>query len=105
LTLLQAVAFGLVVLLSAAAAAAVVLAAKGALDTHRFTIEVMHGIGATDIQVTHLFQRKIAIDSFLGSMAGGLAAAFVLALLAGERAADRCCGGPDWRQRPHRARH
>ena len=83
LNLLQAVAFGLVLLLSAAAAAAVVLAARGALDTHRFTIEVMHGIGATDLQVTHLFQRKIAIDAFIGSVAGGLAAAVVLLLLAG----------------------
>ena len=83
LTLLQVVAFGLVLLLSAAAAAAVVLAARGALDTHRFTIEVMHGIGATDIQVTNLFQRKIAIDAFIGSVAGGIAAALVLALLAG----------------------
>lgn len=81
--LLQAVALGLVLLLSAAAAAAVVLAARGALDTHRFTIEVMHGIGATDLQVTHLFQRKIAIDSFLGSVTGGLAATVVLMLLAG----------------------
>ena len=83
LSLLEAVAFGLVLLLSAAAAAAVVLAARGALDTHRFTIEVMHGIGATDIQVTHLFQRKIAIDAAIGSVAGGLAAAAVLLLLAG----------------------
>jgi cell division transport system permease protein len=83
LSLLQAVAFGLVLLLSAAAAAAVVLAARGALDTHRFTIEVMHGIGATDLQVTHLFQRKIAIDALIGSLAGGLAAALVLLLLAG----------------------
>jgi cell division transport system permease protein len=83
LTLLQAVAFGLVLLLSAAAAAAVVLAARGALDTHRFTIDVMHGIGATDVQVTNLFQRKIAIDAFIGSIAGGVAAALVLALLAG----------------------
>ena len=83
LSLLEAVAFGLVLLLSAAAAAAVVLAARGALDTHRFTIEVMHGIGATDLQVTHLFQRKIAIDAAIGSVAGGLAAAVVLLLLAG----------------------
>ncbi|HEX8839833.1 MAG TPA: FtsX-like permease family protein [Sphingomicrobium sp.] len=83
LRLLQGVAFGLVILLSAAAAAAVVLAARGALDTHRFTIEVMHGIGATDVQVTHLFQRKIAIDAFIGSLAGGAAAAIVLLLLAG----------------------
>jgi cell division transport system permease protein len=83
LALLQWVAFGLVVLLSTAAAAAVVLAARGALDTHRFTIEVMHGIGATDRQITHLFQRKIAIDALVGSLAGGAAAALVLLLIAG----------------------
>ena len=94
LTVLQAVAFGLVLLLSAAAAAAVVLAARGALDTHRFTIEVMHGIGATDLQVTHLFQRKIAIDALIGSIAGGLAAAVVLLLLAGGAAfAGELTGG------------
>jgi cell division transport system permease protein len=94
LTLLQVVAFGLVLLLSAAAAAAVVLAARGALDTHRFTIEVMHGIGATDLQVTHLFQRKIAIDAFIGSIAGGAAAAIVLLLLAGGAAfAGELTGG------------
>jgi cell division transport system permease protein len=94
LTLLQAVALGLVLLLSAAAAAAVVLAARGALDTHRFTIEVMHGIGASDLQVTHLFQRKIAIDAFIGSIAGGLAAAAVLLLLAGGAAfAGELTGG------------
>lgn len=94
LDLLQAVAFGLVLLLSAAAAAAVVLAARSALDAHRFTIEVMHGIGATDLQVTHLFQRKIAIDAFIGSMAGALAAAVVLLLLAGGAAfAGELTGG------------
>jgi cell division transport system permease protein len=79
---LQWLAFGLVVLLGAAAAAAVVLAARGALDTHRFTIEVMHGIGATDLQLTHLFQRKIAIDALVGSLAGAAAGAVVLILLA-----------------------
>ena len=49
----------------------------------------MHGIGATDMQVTHLFQRKIAIDAFIGSVAGGLAAAVVLLLLAGGAAFAR----------------
>lgn len=94
LSLLQAVTFGLVFLLSAAAAAAVVLAARGALDTHRFTIEVMHGIGATDLQVAHLFQRKIAIDALIGSVAGGLAAGAVLLLLAGGAAfAGELTGG------------
>jgi cell division transport system permease protein len=94
LALLEWVALGLVLLLSAAAAAAVVLAARGALDTHRFTIEVMHGIGATDLQVTHLFQRKIAIDALIGSLAGAVAAAVVLFLLAsGAAFAGELTGG------------
>ena len=79
---IQWLAFGLVLLLSAAATAAVVLAARGALDTHRFTIEVMHGIGATDEQVTRLFQRKIAIDALAGSLGGAVAGAIVLLVLA-----------------------
>jgi len=94
LRLLQWVAFGLVLLLSIAASAAVVLAARGALDTHRFTIEVMHGIGATDLQVTHLFQRKILIDALVGSLAGAFAAAIVLLLLAsGAALAGELTGG------------
>ncbi len=80
---LKWLALSLVALMAAAAAAAVVLAARGALDTHRSTIEVMHGIGATDLQVTHLFQRKIALDSFAGAIAGAVAAGLVLLLLAG----------------------
>jgi cell division transport system permease protein len=79
---IQWLAFGLVLLLSVAATAAVVLAARGALDTHRFTIEVMHGIGATDVQITRLFQRKIAIDALIGSLSGAAAGALVLILLA-----------------------
>jgi cell division transport system permease protein len=94
LRLLQWVAFGLVLLLSAAASAAVVLAARGALDTHRFTIEVMHGIGATDVQITQLFQRKIAIDALVGSLAGAAAAAIVLLMLsAGAAFAGELTGG------------
>lgn len=94
LRLLQGVAFGLVLMLSAAAAAAVVLAARGTLDTHRSTIEVMHGIGATDLQVTRLFQRRIAIDALAGSLAGAAAAAIVLLLLtAGASFAGELTGG------------
>jgi cell division transport system permease protein len=92
--ILQWVAFGLVILLASAAAAAVVLAARGALDTHRFTIEVMHGIGATDLQVTHLFQRKIAIDALAGSIAGALLGALVLLLFStGASFAQELTGG------------
>ena len=94
LRLLQWVALGLVLLLSAAAAASVVLAARGALDTNRSTIEIMHGVGATDIQVAHLFQRKIAIDALTGSLVGATAAALVLLLLAtGAAFAGQLTGG------------
>lgn len=91
---LQWLAFGLVLLLAIACAAAVVLAARGALDTHRFTIDVMHGIGATDLQVSRLFQRKIAIDALIGSLAGAGAAALVLlGLAAGAAFAGDLIGG------------
>jgi cell division transport system permease protein len=94
LRVLQWVAFGLVLLLSAAASAAVVLAARGALENHRFAIEVMHGIGATDQQVTNLFQRKIAIDALVGSIAGAAAAGLVLLMLsAGASFAGELTGG------------
>jgi cell division transport system permease protein len=84
---LKWLALSLVALMAEATSAAVVLAARGALDTHRSTIEVMHGIGATDLQVTHLFQRKIALDSLAGAVAGAIAAGLVLLLLAGGGAA------------------
>jgi cell division transport system permease protein len=61
----------------------VVLATRGALDTHRGTIDVLHGIGATDLQVTRLFQRKIALDALIGGTSGALVAAIVLLLVAG----------------------
>jgi len=92
---MQGLALGLVALLAAATSAAVVLAARGALDTHRFTIEVMHGIGATDRQITRLFERKIAIDSLVGSLVGAVAASLVLTALAvaGGRFVGELSGG------------
>ena len=98
---LQWLALGLVLLLGGAAGAAVVLATRGALDTHSSTIQVMHGVGATDLQVTHLFQRKIAIDALVGSLAGAAAAALVLLLLfagasyAGELTGHAALGAAD----------
>jgi cell division transport system permease protein len=76
-------AIGLSVLIALASAAAVVLAARGALDTHRGTIEVMHGIGATDRQVARLFTRQIAIDAVLGGAAGAAVAGLIIALIIG----------------------
>ena len=88
-------AFFLMLLVAAASAAAVVLAARGALDTHRSTIEVMHGVGATDRQITRLFQRQIAIDSLLGGLTGAAAAGLVLiALLGGSQLAATLSSRP-----------
>lgn len=99
---LQWLAFALIVLMAAATAAAVVLAARGALDTHRSTIEIMHRIGATDRQITRLFERKIAVDAIAGAGGGAAAAVAVLvtvggtgAALAGELAARAPIGGGD----------
>ena len=80
---LQWLALILVLLMAAATSAAVVLAARGALDTHRSTIEIMHGIGATDQQVARLFQRKIALDALVGALAGGVVAALILLVIGG----------------------
>lgn len=84
---LRWLAVAMVLLMAAATSAAVVLAARGALDTHRSTIEIMHGIGATDEQVARLFQRKIALDAFAGALVGGAVAALALLIIGGGGAA------------------
>ncbi len=75
---------GLVILMVAATAATVVLAARASLDTHRGTIEILHLMGATDVQVARLFQRRIALDALFGGLVGFIIAALVLIGL-GER--------------------
>lgn len=84
---LKWLAIGLVLLMVGATAATVVLAARAALDTHRETIEVLHLMGATDIQVARLFQRRIALDALFGGLLGLVGAAAVL-LLIGDRVSD-----------------
>ena len=84
---LQWLAVSLVLLMAAATAAAIVLAARGALDTHRSTIEVMHGIGATDAQLTRLFERKMGLDAIAGATVGAVAAVAVLLFVGGAGAA------------------
>lgn len=81
---LRWLSWGLVLLMVGATAAVVVLAARAALDTHRSTIEVLHLMGATDIQVARLFQRRIALDALFGSLVG-LVAGFGVILLIGRR--------------------
>ena len=81
---LELLALGLVLLMVGATAATVVLAARAALDTHRGTIEVLHLMGATDVQVARLFQRRIALDALFGGFVG-LAAGSLVLLVIGNR--------------------
>lgn len=73
-------AAALVLLMVAATSAVVVMAARGAHDAHRGTIEILHLLGSTDIQIARLFQRRMALDAAFGGIIG-LGAA-VLAMLA-----------------------
>jgi cell division transport system permease protein len=81
LALLKWLALALVMLMATATAFTVVLAARAALDNHRSTIDVMHLLGATDVQIARLFQRRIALDALFGGMIGFLAAAMIVLLL------------------------
>jgi cell division transport system permease protein len=78
---LQWLALGLVALMSLGTAAIVMLATRGAFDTHRATIEIAHGIGATDDQLARLFAHRMARDALLGGFAGVATAALVLLLV------------------------
>jgi cell division transport system permease protein len=64
----------LMLLIATATAAVVLLAARSGLDTHRDTIEVLHMLGSTDLQIARLFQRRIAFDTLLGGLLGSAAA-------------------------------
>ena len=69
---------GIVAMMIGATAAAVVLAARNALNTHRQTIDVMHMMGSTDVQVARLFQRRIALDALFGAVIGLIGAIIVI---------------------------
>lgn len=79
-------AFGIVLLMASATTAVVVLAARAGLETHRATIEVMHILGSTDVQVARLFQRRIALDAAVGGIAGGAVALGIVAFVGGRLA-------------------
>ena len=78
---LKWLAAAVVAMMAFASGATVTLAARGALNTHKPTIDVLHMLGATDKQVTRLFQRRIALDAMFGGVTGFVAAiAVVMAL-------------------------
>lgn len=81
MTMLTGLAGGLVLLMAAATAAVVILGARAGLETHRDTIEVLHMMGSTDVQVARLFQRRVALDTLLGGLAGSVLAGAIVAMI------------------------
>ena len=77
---------GLVLLMAVATGAIVLLTARAGLDTHRDTIDVLHMLGSTDVQVARLFQRRIALDTLLGGAIGTGFALLTVALIGGRLA-------------------
>lgn len=74
-------ALGLVLLMAIATGATVILAARGAHNSHSGTIEVLHLMGATDVQIARLFQRRIALDALFGGALGFVTAVIALLLI------------------------
>ena len=82
--LVTTLAAALVALVAAATLAVVALAVRSGLELHRGTIEVMHMLGSTDVQVARLFQRRVALDAAVGGGVGGLAALAVAWVMGGQ---------------------
>ncbi len=78
LATLRWLGIGIALLVALAMVGTVVLATRAALHTHRETIEVMHLMGATDGQISRLFERRSAVDGLVGGLMALVAAALVL---------------------------
>lgn len=76
-------AVALMLLIAGATSAVVLLVARAGLDTHRDTIDVLHMLGSTDLQIARLFQRRIAFDTLIGGLAGTAAALLLVWFLQG----------------------
>jgi len=79
-----ALAAALVMVMAAATATVVVLAARAGLDAHRETIAMLHLLGTTDAQIARLFQRRIALETLYGGLAGTVLALVLVAAIGGE---------------------
>lgn len=75
------IAGGIALLLVVAAAAIAMVSARAALAAQRPTIDVLHLVGATDVQIARLFQRRTARDVLGGVALGGLVALLLVGLV------------------------
>lgn len=88
---LRWLSLALVALLAFAMSAAVLLAVRTAMGANRGTIEVVHLLGGTDVQIARIFQRSIGFEA-IGGGALGLGLGSVVVLFLGQRFADLGAG-------------
>jgi cell division transport system permease protein len=88
---LKWLSLALVAVLATALAAAVILAVRTALGTNRDTIEIVHLLGGTDVQIARVFQRSAGFDA-AGGGAVGLALGLGVILLLGRQFAELGAG-------------
>lgn len=80
--LIGGIAATIAILLILAAAAVAMVSARAALAAQRPTIDVLHMVGATDVQIARLFQRRTARDVMAGTALGGVVALAIIVLIA-----------------------
>lgn len=86
--------------LIAAAAAVAVVGVRAALAAQQQTIDILHLVGATDVQIARLFQRHSARAIIIGAVTGGITAIVIGLFVAWQFAAISsgiADGGQGWR--------
>jgi cell division transport system permease protein len=78
---LRRLAVGILLLSTAVAVLVTVLVARAALAAHGMTIETLHGLGATDVQLARLVERRTALDAITGGTIGLIPAIGVILLV------------------------
>jgi cell division transport system permease protein len=76
------IAAAIAAMLIVCAAVVAVLAVRAALSAQRPMIDILHLVGATDVQVARLFQRLVARDVIAGSALGAIVALGLALLVA-----------------------
>lgn len=84
---MQWLAIAMVALLASALAATVILSVRTALGLNRDTIEIVHLLGGTDVQIARLFQRSVGMKAFLSGLVG-FALGVAVVLIFGQRFAS-----------------
>lgn len=78
---LRRLAFGILLLSAAVAILVTILVARAALSAHAGTIDTLHGLGATDMQLARLVERRTALDALAGATVGMIPAIGMIILV------------------------